>query len=320
MREQTLVEKVASSKEGVLLVRRGREHRAAEVKLRQKALQDERLAANNLVETKLAIVKAQQAAAESRHQHMRLVIVKRREAQKMKQAEVLQKVWLGWLQLKYPVTLAYNCINYFKKKRGKDKESYVKEIEACMSEGVFRRQVILHDLWEGNRNLTSEWASVDSCTTGESRQVRCGHHFEEMLLEVAPPSSFGNEAVETLFRLFELCVPSARKIFITSYTPLRLLHLNDYSLEKAFVYGIMALSKWLGRTKFPQGVHGRWPPKLPAEFVPERTISMPVDIVQPPPLPPPVVAALDDAPPHLRKREASSGSKSLHVKRRGDAT
>ena len=86
------------------------------------------------METKLAIAKAQQAAAESRHQHMRLVIVKRREAQKMKQAEVLQKVWLGWLQLKYPVQLGYDCITYFKKKKSKDREDYVKEIDACVSE------------------------------------------------------------------------------------------------------------------------------------------------------------------------------------------
>ena len=315
MREQTLVEKVASSKEGVLLVRRGREHRAAEVKLRQEALEVERLAANNLAETKLAIVKSQEAAAERRHQHMRLVIVNRREAQKTKRAEVLQKVWLGWLQLKYPVTLAYNCINYFKKKSEKDKEIYVKEIETCMSEGVFRRQVMLHDLWEGNRNLTKEWCSLQSVTTGDSRKVTCGRYFEEMLRDVVPPQCFGNDAIETLYRLFAKCVPCARKIFIGSYTPRRLLHVNDYSLEKAFVYGMIALSKWLGQAQFPPGVYGSWPPKLPVEFVTDPSLTMPEDIVEPPPLPPPVNDALDDAPPHIRKRGAASGSKPLHVKK-----
>ena len=316
MREQTMLQQGASSKVGMLLVERGRKHRAAEVKLRHEALQDERLAANNLVEKKLAIAKAQQAAAESRQQYMKQIIVNRRDAEKRKQAEVLQNVWLGWLQLKYPVKLAYDCISYMKKKSPKNKKKYTEEIEACVKEGVFRRQVIVRDLWEGTRSLTSEWARVDSFTNGNSHVVKCGQHFEEMLQNAVPPTDFGNDAVETLFRLFTLCVPCARTIFMAPYTPLRLLHMNDYSLEKTFVWGIMALSKWLGQDKFPHGVYGSWPPKLPREYAPDNGMSMPVDIVQPPPLPPPVNAALDDAPPHDRKRGASSGSTPLHVKKR----
>ena len=121
MREQTLVEKGASSKVGMLLLMRGREQRAVEVKLRQKALQDERLAANNLVETKLAIAKAQQMAAEVRWKYMQQIIVNRRDAEKRKQEDILQKAWQRWLQLQYPVQLGYSCINYYEKKSKNDK-------------------------------------------------------------------------------------------------------------------------------------------------------------------------------------------------------
>ena len=95
-----------------------------------------------------------------------------------------------------------------------------------------------------------------------------------------------------------------------------MLHLNDYSLEKTFVYGIMALSKWLGQTRFPYGVYGSWPPTLPACYIPASSMSMPVAIVQPPPLPPPGYAPPDDAPPRDLKRAASSSSTALHLKKK----
>ena len=51
-----------------------------------------------------------------------------------------------------------------------------------------------------------------------------------------------------------------RQVLTGNYSPLRLLHINDYVLEKAFVYGIIALSKWLGEDLFAKGVFGQWPP------------------------------------------------------------
>ena len=42
-----------------------------------------------------------------------------------------------------------------------------------------------------------------------------------------------------------------------------MLHLNDYVLEKTFVYAILCLSKWLGADTFPQGIYGKWPPAPP---------------------------------------------------------
>ena len=77
-----------------------------------------------------------------------------------------------------------------------------------------------------------------------------------------------------------------------------MLHVNDYVLEKTFVYGIVALSKWLGPECFPHGVYGHWPPKLPAKFLPENLGSIPVDLLAPPPLPPP---ADDGLPLRLRQ-------------------
>ena len=94
------------------------------------------------------------------------------------------------------------------------------------------------------------------------------------------------------------------------YTPLRLLHANDYVMEKAFVYGILALSKWLGQGRYPQGIYGAWPPKIPRSQVPDNLAASAVDLIAPPPLPPPAEAPPDDRPRHLRRGRpaASSGS------------
>ena len=57
-----------------------------------------------------------------------------------------------------------------------------------------------------------------------------------------------------------------------------MLHLNDYVLEKAFVYGILALSKWLGEKRFVYGVYGNWPPTFPEGLVPSTQGSTPIHL------------------------------------------
>ena len=47
-----------------------------------------------------------------------------------------------------------------------------------------------------------------------------------------------------------------------------LLHMNDYVMERACVYGVIALSKWPGLDRFPRGIYGMWPPDPPPEAVP----------------------------------------------------
>ena len=95
-------------------------------------------------------------------------------------------------------------------------------------------------------------------------------------------------------------MPYGPRAFST-FRPLRLLHINDYVMEKAFVYGIVALSKWLGEERFPYGVYGQWPPKFPAALAPRTQGSQPIDLEP----------SIDDdhLPPHLRQgRPAGSSS------------
>ena len=91
-------------------------------------------------------------------------------------------------------------------------------------------------------------------------------------------SHFGKDAVETLYKLFINTVPRARDVFQGKNTPLKLLHVNDYVMDKAFVYGIVSLSKWLGQETFPYGVFYKWPPACPADLLPRKPAPPSVDI------------------------------------------
>ena len=177
--------------------------------------------------------------------------------------------------------------------------------------GTFNRQVFIKDLWVCDKSFTLRWSNVTPFLGGAPVPVRCSQCFQQVVDDEAPRGHDAPEPVETLHRLFSACVPSARKVFIGSYTPLRLLHVNNYVLEKAFVYGIVALSKWLSEERFPQGAFGPWPPKAPeglvAEWMGGDTLDLETEVASGHPL---VSEHSDEArlPPHLRIGRPSASS------------
>ena len=95
--------------------------------------------------------------------------------------------------------------------------------------------------------------------------IECGRPFRDVIDKYVCPevaSKDGNPE-DMLTTLFQQCVPHARKIFDGQNAPMKLFHVNDYVVEKTFVYGIMSLSKWLGEEWFSWGVY-YWPQAPPA--------------------------------------------------------
>jgi len=322
--EQTQLEKAASNEIGKTLVKRAREDREDEAKRRRADVEAERLAAKSAedaklatakvqkatAETKLAIAQAQKATADARCQALKQIVANRRELKAKKNQETLEKLTQTWLQTKYPVEVANRCITHLRLLSKEAKTDFQKHVEKCLADGTFTRMLLIVPLWETNKSLTLDYSYVSSFTDGHRRQVRCCRQFEDLIDIVAAKGHFGKDPVETLYRLWEKCVPRARSIFTASSTPLRMLHANDYVMEKAFVYGIVSLSKWLGKERFPQGIYGDWPPNLPKRETPVNLVPPPIDLVDPPLLPPPAAAVLGDLPPHLRQGLPSAGSKS----------
>ena len=236
---------------------------------------------------------------------LRQIVVNRRDAEARKQAAVLQRAQELWLQTQYPALLARQCIGALRGLSSKARTGFGNEICKQLKARAFERQLFIKDLWIADNTLTLAWSMVQSFLGGPRRQVRCGLPFQEVIDTEAPQSILGRDPVDTLYRLFEACVPSARRVFKNASSPLRLLHINDYILEKAFVYGIVALSKWLGEDRFPQGVYGHWPPRFPNTPVSEG--APPVDLEALTSAPSHVLA-LPELLPHLRQGSPASSS------------
>jgi hypothetical protein len=181
-----------------------------------------------------------------------------------------------WLQTQYPALLARRLIFSFRGLSAIARKGFEREVLELLAARTFERQLFINRLWVSDKSFTMEWSSTPSFTRGPRRSVRCSLTFQEILDDFPSPISSGYDPVQTLYQLFEAIVPYARRVFQKAYSPLRLLHVNDYDLEKAFVFGIVALSKWMGEERFPYGVYGQWPPNVSPDLVTKYHASEPI--------------------------------------------
>ena len=214
----------------------------------------------------------------------------------------LEKAQQRWLQTEYPVEIARRCIDTFRKTSKRTRKAFDQDIHKHLAEGTFQRHVYIRDLWVPEKSLTKEWSTTKPLEPigGPRRRVLCGLPFMELIDKEASKGFFGANPVETLYRLFILCVPKAREVFKDHNSPLKLLHVNDYVMEKAFVYGIVLLSKYLGRDLFCYGIFGKWPPPFPANLVPRSPAPPPVDVE--------ASNGEVNVPPHLRHGAPAASS------------
>lgn len=193
-----------------------------------------------------------------------------------RQADANARAAQAWLQTQFAAILARHCISMFKALSANARKGFEREMRAQLAARTFERQLFIRNLWTSERSLTEVWTQAVPFGGGPRRPVRCALPFQELIDKEVPRTMFAPpDPVETLYRLFSACVPEARRIFTGPTGPLRLLHLNDYVMEKTFVYGIVALSKWLGQDRFPQGVF-EWPPPLPADLAAPSHSSAPI--------------------------------------------
>ena len=290
MRAATRGQREASTNIGKQLMQQAKDQRAADVKRRRTNLEEKRLANKTAEETKLAIAEKHKQTEEARLERLRLQIVVRRDQEKAKQAALLHKEQQRWLQTQFPVILAERCFLCMDGCTKKAKEKWQTDIEDLLNCGpTFERQLLVKNLWDTDEHLTRVWATIPGLVGGARKQVKMGIHFQELLEKDAPPTMFVKDPVNSLERIFKRCVPCAGRIFKGNYSPFRMLHQNDYVVEKAFVYGILALSKWLGPKTFIYGIYGKWPPPFPEGLLPSTRGSTSLHLTD--------LLDKDDAPP-----------------------
>ena len=139
--------------------------------------------------------------------------------------------------------------------------------------GRFNETILFSILWKPDTSVCNVWGTTtDVNNVGQKRSVRCSPRFAkviEVLRRDLQNYKFGHghvshiDAAEVLLMLLIACIgPTARDIFVADKVVRKLLHFNDHSLDKTFVYAVLLLSKVLGSFKWPCGVF-TWPPCFP---------------------------------------------------------
>ena len=155
--------------------------------------------------------------------------------------------------------------------------------------------LVIPNLWYWDKAHTVHWFSTPSFHGGSAtKSIQCGEPFQDIIDRYAPPEKV-RVPQAMLMILFEQCVPHVRRIFAGNYAPMKLLHMNDYVIEKTFVYAMIVLSKFLGKNWFAWGVFS-WPPAPPSDVYASDPDIAPV----PDPGEMPLGPACSGLEPHLR--------------------
>ena len=274
MRTEDEKSKEKASKIGVILLERGLAMRDAERRAHQDRFAEDQLAAKDLEVLKVRRAEAEKATAEARLANLKQAIVNRQDAQARKERDVVERSFRLWLQTQYPALVARRAMAIVRDFTPNQKTAWLWNINKHISAKTFRRQVFVKNLWESDPTFTQPWAQATSPFSDRQCVVRCGVCFQQVVNDVHAQTYGAHNPVDTLLKLFQACGANrARDIFENGYSPLRMLAANDFVMEKAFLYGIICLSKWLSEDEFPQGVFGDWPPPVPDGLVAEWSAS-----------------------------------------------
>ena len=273
-----------------ILQKRALEQQLEEAVARKRAKQEEELARRDVEAAALRKVEAESRRDALRLDAMRETMRFHREEVARKQEERVFKSTQRWLQTVYPRDLAVRLRSICARRGADYAATMIGCIREAKAQNFFTRNLYVRELWVVDVSFLVRYAQMRPPGGGHPRTVYCGAPLSDVLGEVAPPPLAGGiDPVMALQTLFDACVPgSGRQLFRPAHSLPKLLHQNDYVMDKAFVHGIYYLSRCLGRRYFAAGIHCEWPPKPPAEAVPAQPLGPPLDEVPVclPPVPP----------------------------------
>ena len=291
LREDKVAEQDTNSEMGTLLRNRAEKEAAAVLEQRRKNKEKQKEEAARAEASAIQKADAQARAHEARMRMLKQAHENEQYKQSIKRRELFQKTHQRWLQLEYAVELAEECMKPMNALTPQAKKGWAREIDSLSKNRFFSNRVYVPFLWEPNPAWLQPFGhtlSIDSTRT--KIQVKCGFAFQQFIAPLFAPDMFGSvDPADMLRGLFGRCVPKPELIFKDNNSIARMLHTNGHVLEKTFVHGIICLSKWLGRDKFPGGVFDQWPPALPMHLKPR------LDVLSEAEVPPPEAEVFSEA-------------------------
>ena len=163
-----------------------------------------------------------------------------------------------WLQVDYPTRLASQLLEWRTNLSAEQDTSLRQAMSTLARSSRPRLHVDVPRLWVSVASFTHVIRS-ELGPGGSRLSVRSSKEFEWILFRNAWASSSRNDVAYMLVKLMDRIVPQSSDLFRSRYTGQVMLAWADGVVEKAFVYAVILLSKWLGADRFPRGVH-HWPP------------------------------------------------------------
>ena len=257
-------EKRASSEMARLLMKRAQEDAAAERELVKKARAEKTAAEAALEDKRQATEVAREKAHRARMACLELQMSHRREVQEQKQRGIYDVAYRSWVQSNYPAAVARNLEAHARLQSKEALDNFDNIVKVALKERYFKRPITVPNLWVPDDKCTHKYGTVIEPEGKYHRNVRISAPLEVVVMERYAPPLGGVACPEQALKvLLRLVVPYHADIFCHAVTPIRLLRLNEYIIDKAFLYAVVSISKWLGRKNYPQGLYGQWPPPPP---------------------------------------------------------
>ena len=266
----------ASTAVAVELAKRAAAEREEDRKRVRQAREDRFLAEGVLEDKKAETARAQTAAKVAATDALQAAVVFRSKVEAMRAQKQAEKLAGRWLRVDFAVSKAIEMIGVRETSTKADELAFDKLVRVAITSGLLKRWIVVPHLWEASDQDTVPLGRVNVLGSGVSRWARCSPPFKALLEATCPPTRFSGAKPEVMLQaLLRRVVPRSTEIFSGAYSPMNLLHANDYIVCKAFVYAVVALSKWLGSERFPQGLYGTWPPQAPADVAPPAPPTAP---------------------------------------------
>ena len=245
---------------------------------RSEALEEWRIY-QQTTDAKAAKAACEVAKSNARVQLQAVNVLKHREHQGRLLAERALAEKTTWLQLEYATLLFVRCSTYYGKFDLADRVDFAGHLKNLEKTGRFGHTIMFNSPWKSDTSPNTTWGNTPDINYPKKQHVvRCSPKFAKTIdvaLKKAASRHAGhghrnaNDPVEAIKQLLVACIGSqAREIFVGDKGIRKILHINDFSLDKTFVYAIFMMSKFLGEHYWPCGVFGSWPPE------PEATVNV----------------------------------------------
>ena len=230
-----------------------------EVDLKKKKARTEvaelaRAAADDAQDKHMAALEAKRTIAEAKKEYMLLTIAKHKNDAEQKRIAAFNNAYIKWLYLEFPIDLVQRLAQEYKDLDSTSRSDLKDKVKDALSRKCFARRLDMSDLllmtWpkETRNKHLHGWRNERSGFRGPVTDfflVRCSTQFlQTVMIPMARAdgkADYGH-AAEVLKRILGHFIPCIKEICDQSLvTPLCVLELNDWEMEKSLLWYIIAI-------------------------------------------------------------------------------